>query len=146
MTIKKTRRFEKSLLAVFVGPCGRHIFWKITVYSSYTALRAAKIWENHCLLLCSALRAAQFFLNVVLRIYEDLAKATNSFIWMHLSLMSMLERLVLKDLIQRTSQRVKWTSVARDMITFLNNVCCTDFIIKRMLERLVLKCLFQHDS
>ena len=36
--------------------------------------------------------------------------------------MSMLEVLVLKNLIQRTSQHVKWTSGARDMNNSFNHI------------------------
>ena len=38
----------------------------------------------------------------------------------HLSIRSMLERLVLKNLTQRTSQSVKWTSGARVTIIFFH--------------------------
>ena len=43
---------------------------------------------------------------------------TETLIWLDLSIRSMLERLVLKNLTQRTSQRVKWTSGARVTIIF----------------------------
>ena len=42
----------------------------------------------------------------------------NSFIWLELSIGSVLERLVLKNAAKCTSQRLKWTSGARDMIIF----------------------------
>ena len=43
---------------------------------------------------------------------------SETLIWLDLSIRSMLERLVLKNLTQRTSQRVKWTSGARVTIIF----------------------------
>ena len=42
----------------------------------------------------------------------------SNFPYPHLSIRSMLERLVLKNLTQRTSQSVKWTSGARVTIIF----------------------------
>ena len=50
-------------------------------------------------------------------LFESFAGAENSFICMVLSLVNILEFLVLKNPIQRTSQRVKWTSAARDMMS-----------------------------
>ena len=69
-----------------------------------------------CLLLMSV-RGQILWQNHVSVIFEGFAEVKNSLIWMVLSLVSMLEVLVLKNLIQRTSQRVKWTSGARDMTT-----------------------------
>ena len=52
--------------------------------------------------------------------FSTLLESHEDFICSKLSLVSMLELLVLKNLIQRTSQRVKWTSGARDMINSLS--------------------------
>ena len=58
---------------------------------------------------------ANFVKNNVFVIFEGFAGMKNSLICMVLSLMSMLESLVLKNLTQRTSQRVKRPSGARVM-------------------------------
>ena len=46
----------------------------------------------------------------------------NSFVWLDLSLGSMLEVLVLKDAAECTSQRLKWTSGSQVMIIFGRSV------------------------
>ena len=51
----------------------------------------------------------------------------------------MLERLVLKNGVECTSQRLKWTSGARVMFIFQNCLIRLVLNIESMLERLVLK-------
>ena len=58
---------------------------------------------------------ANVVINHVVFIFEGFAGMTNCLICMVLSLMSMLASLVLKNLTQRTSQRVKRPSGARVM-------------------------------
>ena len=60
--------------------------------------------------------------SAVFDIFEGPVSIKHSVICIVLSLMSTPEVLVLKNLIQRTSQRVKWTSGARDMNNYLNYI------------------------
>ena len=55
---------------------------------------------------------------LVFCIYSIFFTLQNSFICLDLSLGSMLEVLVLKNAVECTSQRLKWTSGDRVMITF----------------------------
>ena len=56
------------------------------------------------------------------RIFKPIWVSKNLFVWMDLSIGSVLERLVLKNAAERTSQRLKWTSEARVMIVFGRSV------------------------
>ena len=81
---------------MFVRPCGRRFFWTFTFVICCRTLRAAKILKNHICHFVTALRARK-----------------NNLICTALSIMGVLERLVLKRTIQRTSQCDKQTSAAR---------------------------------
>ena len=65
-----------------------------------------------------ALRAASTLKNRKFLIYLIFLTLQNLIICLDLSLGSMLERLVLKNAVECTSQRLKWTSGARVMIIF----------------------------
>ena len=65
-----------------------------------------------------ALRAASTLKNRNFLIYLIFLTLQNLIICLDLSLGSMLERLVLKNAVECTSQRLKWTSGARVMIIF----------------------------
>ena len=101
---------------LFVLPCGRlflennyfpiclccpagGFFWKVTI--------------SH--FVCVALRAPSILKNRVFFIYTIFFTLQNCLICLVLSLGSMLERLVLKNGVECTSQRLKWTSGARVM-------------------------------
>ena len=74
----------------------------------------------------------------------------NLFIWVDLSIKSMLERLVLKNGVECTSQRLKWTSGARVMTIFWYFIYKWSFSlylsIGSVLELLVLKNAAQRTS
>ena len=77
-------------------------------------------------------------------------KCQNCFIWVDLSIKSMLERLVLKNAIGCTSQRLKWTSGAQVMIIFDYFIYKWSFSLSlsigSLLELLVLKNAAQRTS
>ena len=75
-----------------------------------------------------ALRAASILKNCIFLSYLIFFKLQKSVIWLDLSLGSMLDSLVLKNAVECTSQRLKWTSGARVMIIFgLNKKLFRDF-------------------
>ena len=67
-----------------------------------------------------ALRAASTLKNRNFLIYLIFVTLQNLFIWLDLSLGSMLERLVLKNAVECTSQHLKWTSGVRVMTKFVS--------------------------
>ena len=83
------------------------------------ALRAA-FFENTRLVVfvCVALRAASILKNRVFWYLINVLEVTKHFYLADLSIGSALERLVLKNDADCTSQRLKWTSGARFMIIF----------------------------
>ena len=103
----------------------RYRFCKITI-SLYVdvALRAASILETDDFLFVDvALRAASILKDCVFLWNSCMSsKSQNTFIWLDLSIGSMLDFLVLKNAVECTSQRLKWTSGARVMIIFGRSV------------------------
>ena len=80
------------------------------------ALRAASIVENNDFPLCECCPAGGLvFEKSCFCIYSIFFKLQNSVICLDLSLGSMLDSLVLKNAVECTSQRLKWTSGARVM-------------------------------
>ena len=71
-----------------------------------------------------ALRAASILKNDAFCISWISPKLQNTFIWLDLSIGSMLERLVVKNAVECTSQRLKWTSGARVMIFPILGIFC----------------------
>ena len=83
-------------------------------YFYSVALRAASILKNHVFPPFGvALRAAWILKNHLFCICLISSRLQNTFIWLDLSIGSMLELLVLKNAVECTSQRLKWTSRAR---------------------------------
>ena len=65
-----------------------------------------------------ALRAASILNKCVFLYMLYVLQVSKQFIWLDLSIKSMLELLILKHAVECTSQRLKWTSGARVMIIF----------------------------
>ena len=92
-------------------------FWKNTVSHFWSvALRAAFLWL--VVFVCVALRAASILKNSIFLYLINVLEVTKHFYLADLSIGSALERLVLKNDADCTSQRLKWTSGARFMIIF----------------------------
>ena len=113
--------FEKTRFpTLFVLPCGR-LFLKLTIsHFVCVALRAAfflKFTISH--FVCVALRAASILKNHIFFMYTIWFTLQNLLIYVVLSLGSILERLVLKNGVECTSQHLKWTSGARVMTIFV---------------------------